>query len=190
MLPAMAQPLPSPAPVPPGRSPGTMGSPVERYLLADDGTFPNHRWPLLVYRAAVSGGDPDALQARFAAHDWTGAWRNGIYSFHHYHSTSHEVLGCYAGEASVRLGGPTNRGITATVRAGDVLVIPAGVAHCNLGASADFAVLGAYPEGRRWDLLRGARGERPAADARIAALPRPAQDPVHGAAGPLGEFWK
>lgn len=165
---------------------------VEVHPLADDGTFPNHRrLPLLVMRGVLlPAGHPDAIEARFALYGWGGCWRASIYPFHHYHSTSHEVLGCYAGQASVRLGGPTERGITATVRAGDVLVIPAGVAHCNLGASADFAVVGAYPEGRRWDLLRGEPGERPAADARIAALPVPGMDPVLGATGPLLQLWK
>ena len=158
--------------------------------MTDDGTFPNSRLPLLVLRGALAGEDADAVETRFGAHGWSGFWRAGIYPFHHYHSTSHEVLGCFAGQASVRLGGPSDRGITATVHAGDVLVIPAGVAHCRLGASADFAVVGAYPEGRRWDLLRGEAGERPAADARIAALPLPAQDPVGGTAGPLRRLWE
>jgi long-chain acyl-CoA synthetase len=36
---------------------------------------------------------------------WSGTWRNGIYAFHHYHSTSHEVLGIAAGSAAVRFGG-------------------------------------------------------------------------------------
>lgn len=168
---------------------------IERHVLTDDGTFPNTtaRRPLLLLRGALrpdGADDPAALvEAVFARWAWTNSWRNGIYGFHHYHSTSHEALGCYAGQASVRLGGPTGRGITATVRAGDVLVIPAGVAHCNLGSSPDFAVVGAYPDGRRWDLLRGGAGERPAADARIAALPLPEFDPVLGPHGPLRQFW-
>ncbi len=24
---------------------------------------------------------------------WLGAWRDGIFAFHHFHSTAHEVLG-------------------------------------------------------------------------------------------------
>lgn len=173
-----------PSPPPPSVDPRE-----EVHRLTDDGTFPNSRLPLLVRRGALSGMDAGAVEARFAVHGWTGAWRNGVYPFHHFHSTSHEVLGCYAGRASVRLGGPTERGVTLTFGAGDTLLIPAGVAHCNLGASADFGVVGAYPEGRRWDVLRGEPGERPAADVRIAALPVPGQDPLDGAAGPLRRLW-
>ena len=40
---------------------------------------------------------------------WLGAWVDGIYAFHHFHSTAHEVLGIVAGSASVILGGPKGR---------------------------------------------------------------------------------
>ncbi|HXO96731.1 MAG TPA: hypothetical protein VN857_09120, partial [Chthoniobacterales bacterium] len=76
-----------------------------------------------------------------------------------------------------------------TVRAGDVIVIPAGVGHKNLGASDDFGVVGAYPGGRHWDLLTGKPGERPKADQNIAALPLPDNDPVYGPDGPLRKIW-
>jgi len=42
-----------------------------------------------------------------------------------------------------------------------VIVIPAGVPHQNVGSSPDFGVVGAYSEGRSWDVLRGLKGERP-----------------------------
>jgi uncharacterized protein YjlB len=70
-----------------------------------------------------------------------------------------------------------------------VIVIPAGVGHKNLGASADFGVVGAYPDGRDWDLLTGQPGERPKADQNIAALPIPGNDPVFGLDGPIREIW-
>lgn len=76
------------------------------------------------------------------------------------------------------------------VEAGDVIVIPAGVAHKRESASADFLVVGAYPPGQKWDLLRGEDGERPEADERIAEVPLPQTDPVGGAAGPLLRAWK
>ena len=52
------------------------------------------------------------------------------------------------------------------------------------------AVVGAYPEGREWDLLRGRPGERPKADRNIAALSIPDNDPIYGAEGPLRQIWK
>ena len=164
---------------------------LEHYTLRDDGTFPNNaRLPLMLYRSAIgrptSSDNPAAiLEQIFAYYDWRGSWRNGIYSFHHYHSTSHEVLGIYRGEASVRLGGPSAGAVTVTLHAGDIVIIPAGVGHCNLGSSADFGVVGAYPEGRRWDICRGQPGDRPGADERIAALPLPGNDPLGGPGGPM-----
>lgn len=159
-------------------------------IFKDDGVIPNNRYPLLLYRGVlkVGGTDPAArVEEQFAANNWTNSWRNGIYPFHHYHSTSHEVLGIYRGSAKVRLGGEQGRDFT--VRAGDVIVIPAGVGHKNLGPTDDFGVVGAYPDGRQWDLLTGKPGERPEADHNIAALPIPGNDPVYGSDGPLRKIW-
>ena len=163
----------------------------EQLNFEDDGIFPNSPLPLLVYRDAITtdAKDPASIfEQRFAENDWTNSWRDGVYSFPHYHSTSHEVLGVYSGAATLRLGGEHGKNIE--VHAGDVIVIPAGVAHQNIGASDDFGVVGAYPEGRQWDLLRGLPGERPKADHNIAALPMPENDPIYGAEGPLRRIWK
>src|SRR4029077_1562682 len=136
----------------------------EQLNFEDDGIFPNSPLPLLLYHQAITTEAEDRasiFEERFAENDWTNSWRDGVYSFPHYHSTSHEVLGVYSGAATLRLGG--ERGNNVEVRAGDVIVIPAGVAHQNIGASDDFGVVGAYPDGREWDLLRGLPGERPKA---------------------------
>lgn len=157
----------------------------------DDGIFPNSPLPVLFYPQAIAADAKDpasVFEKRFAENDWTNSWRDGVYSFPHYHSTSHEVLGVYAGAANLRLGG--ERGKNLEVRAGDVIVIPAGVAHQNIGATSDFGVVGAYPGGRDWDLLRGFPGERPKADHNIAALPIPDNDPIHRAKGALRRVWK
>ena len=160
------------------------------YHFADDGHIPNHpHLPVLLYRgvAAVAAG-ADACERLFARHGWGGTWRDGIYPFHHYHSTAHEVLGVAAGHARVLLGGP--RGRQFDLVAGDVVVLPAGTGHCNLGASADLLVVGAYPPGQQWDLRRGEPGDRPAVLTNIEAVPLPGTDPVHGAGGPLVALWR
>jgi uncharacterized protein YjlB len=162
----------------------------EQLNFKDDGVFPNSPLPLLFYRKviAVNGKRPASIFEQLAKNDWTNSWRNGVYSFSHYHSTSHEVLGVYSGDANLRLGGQYGQNLE--VHAGDVIVIPAGVAHQNLNASEDFGVVGAYPDGRDWDLLRGLPGERPKADYNIAALPVPKKDPVYGVNGPLQQIWQ
>lgn len=158
--------------------------------LADDGTFPNNPdLPLVVYRAAFVPHrcTPAIVEAVFRQNRWGGAWRNGIYGYHHYHSTAHEALGVARGSARVQLGGP--EGETFAIEAGDVLILPAGVAHKNLGASPDFLVVGAYPAGQDWDLNTGQPDERPQADRNIKQVPLPATDPVYGADGSLATYW-
>jgi uncharacterized protein YjlB len=173
-----------------GRS---IARPVEAsaHRFADDGAIPNHpTLALLVYPGALDlpGDDPAAAcEALFAANRWGGSWRNGIYPFAHYHSTAHEVLGICRGEARVRFGG--DPGIVITVRAGDVVVIPAGVGHHNLGASADLLVVGAYPAGQSWDLCYGRPEERPQVLRNIERVPLPATDPLYGERGRLVEQW-
>jgi len=155
----------------------------------DDGVFPNSRLPLLLYRAAVPAerADPEAMEALFAAGGWPPAWRSTIFTYHHYHSTAHEVLGIASGTARLMLGGPKGREFD--VAAGDVIVIPAGVVHRRLSSSPGFLVVGAYPPGQSWDLLLGEAGERPKADRNIAAVPMPRTDPVAGENGPLVREW-
>lgn len=160
----------------------------ETYRFADDGRIPNNILPLLLYRRALSGGNvAGALERCFAANDWRGGWRDGIYGFHHFHSISHEVLGIARGDAVVRFGG--EQGQSVIVMAGDVVVIPAGVGHRLERGSPDLLVVGAYPEGRAWDLRRGNPVERAEVLANIAAVPLPATDPLQGAGGPLTVIW-
>ena len=75
--------------------------------------------------------------------------------------------------------------------AGDVVVIPAGVAHKSLGAGNDFVVVGAYPRGQEgYDMCRGKREERLQADRNIVSVPLPGADPLYGPDGPLTEHWR
>lgn len=159
--------------------------------LPKHGNVPNSELPLLVYERAVrlQSDDPASIfEALFAENGWTNSWRNGIYDYHHYHSNTHEVLGIYRGTASVQLGGEA--GVVRRVSAGDVIIIPAGVAHKNLGASPDLSVVGAYPNGQEPDLHEGDPGAREAADAKIKRVPVPGSDPVYGTGGPLTKHWR
>lgn len=165
---------------------------TEAVRLEDDGLIPNNAaLPLLVHRRVIGEGEGDpaaAFEALFDRNGWRGGWRDGIYGHHHYHSTAHEVLGIARGRASVRFGG--EGGVTVEVAAGDVVVIPAGVGHRNLGASSDFLVVGAYPHGQQPDMNTGRAEERARALANIRRVPLPDSDPVYGPDGPLTTRWR
>jgi uncharacterized protein YjlB len=148
----------------------------------------NARLPALLYRNAIPDARPDggtAWEALFRRNGWPPQWRDGIYPFHHYHATAHEVLGWAAGTARVLIGGP--RGEPIELRAGDCVLLPAGTGHCLLKASADLLVVGAYPPGQVWDLRRGALSG--AELEAMARLPFPGSDPVMGRSGPLLDLW-
>jgi uncharacterized protein YjlB len=97
-------------------------------------------------------------------------------------------LGIYAGWVSAQFGGPQGKSVKA--RAGDVIIVPAGVSHKNLDQSSDFRAVGAYPRGRMWDMNTGKPAERPRADEHIKNVPLPEAGPVFGKSGPLIRLWK
>ena len=97
----------------------------------DDEIVPNIRAFGFIYRGVVAlkarGFDPGALiDALFETNGWARSWRDTVYDFVHYHSQIHEVMGVARGTAKIECGGLKGRVLS--LKAGDVLVLPAGPA--------------------------------------------------------------
>lgn len=178
--------------LPPGGPAFAAAMPAEPELLqlSRNGWMPNNeQLPVLLYRSAIPTGSSDPAQVFekvFERNGWPPQWRNGVYTFHHYHSTAHEVLGFAVGHARLMLGGENGHEIT--VQSGDVAVLPTGTGHCNLSSSQGFLVVGAYPPHQDWDICRQAPD--PQAIARMRVLAFPGSDPVTGSGGALTRHWK
>jgi len=155
-----------------------------------NGNYPNSRLPVIIYKR-VADSNKTSLDSYFEemihANKWGNSWRNGIYDYHHYHSTAHEVLAIYQGKAEVQLGGPGNE--TFHLGKGDVVIIPSGVAHKRINSSDDFACFGAYPKGQSYDMNYGKEEELEEAIYNINHTPLPETDPVLGKDGPLKTTW-
>ncbi|GAB2319236.1 cupin domain-containing protein [Alkalibacterium sp. s-m-22] len=166
---------------------------VETHRFKEQSPFPNHPLPVIIYPKAVEeviqdySNPAEAVKSFFSNNGYTNGWENGIYDFHHFHSNTHEVLGCASGRATVQLGGPHSNEFT--VEAGDVMLLPAGVAHKLLTSTNDFKVVGAYPNGESPDLQRGDAVDYERVKQRCYDIPVPETDPVSGESGAVQKYW-
>jgi uncharacterized protein YjlB len=160
--------------------------------LEENGNFPNNSTlPVLLYKNAFefAEGDPaSTIEKILAANNWNNSWRNGIFSYQHYHSTAHEALGVFSGWAKVQLGGPGNEPVL--IEKGDLVVLPAGTAHKRIDSGGGFAVVGAYPDGQRYDMNYGEAEEMETARQNIASVSLPKKDPAFGEGGKMFDSWK
>ena len=158
----------------------------------ENGPFPNAgKLPLVIYDQALKlpkQGAPEAIEKLITSNGWGNSWRWGLYDYHHYHSTAHECLLIYAGSVRVQFGGP--KGWAVEAQPGDVVILPAGLTHKNIGCSMGFRTVGCYPRGQSPDMMYGKPAERPAADRNIAQVALPKLDPVYGLGGELAKHWK
>lgn len=152
--------------------------------------FPNSfilKKPLLVYHSAFVSNTP---AASIESHLQTiGAvepqWRYTMYQTSHFHSTTHEVLCVSSGKAKLCFGGEDNpKRAELDAKAGDVMVVPAGVAHRLLeDHNGDFEMVGSYPSGKHWDMCYGREGEEEKV-AGIEGMDWFERDPIYGDKGP------
>jgi uncharacterized protein YjlB len=141
-------------------------------MFKDDGAIPNNpKLPFIHYRSPIDlpdAGDPAALfEELFKRNGWGDAWRNGIYDYVHFHSSTHEVLGVACGRASVRFGG--NKGKTFELRTGDVVILPRGYRPSMPLRERGFARDRSLSAGRQ---IRRMHGIAARARARIANHPK------------------
>jgi len=148
---------------------------------ADD--VPNSHLPVLLFRGVLEPHSTDKAQRfrkAFEKNGWTGLWTDTIYDYVHFHSNAHEVLGIAEGKVTVKLGGKEGRNFR--LKAGDMLVLPAGVGHRRIGDDAGLKVIGAYPPGQsHYNMKREGRA--------VPKVPLPQADPFYGEAGPLLRLW-
>lgn len=88
------------------------------------------------------------------------------------------------GAARLCFGGGNNPDrVEVEVEKGDVMIVPAGVAHAMLEDKGGFSMIGSYPvDADQWDHCTGSEGR--AAEERIKKLKWFERDPVYGDEGP------
>jgi uncharacterized protein YjlB len=201
---------------------------VKQYHLFPTGLIPNSPRPLLHYkkvftkRPITSHCDPVEVWKLFTQNEWDVQWifRYGPTQLSHYHSKAHECMAVLSGTAKIRFGVADTSpdmhentygsawedgGVVLQAEAGDVFVIPAGVAHKTHDTKPDaafallspgtghgikaadpvadlskveldgFTMMGAY-SGGEWDFV-AAGGDFE----KVWSVPKPTRDPVFGA---------
>lgn len=136
---------------------------VRKYQLPPTTLIPNSPQPLLHYPSLLSIDSertPVKIFETFSSNGWQPQWifRYGTSQPSHYHSSVHECMAVLTGTATIRFGvadtvsdldenthggGKEEGGIEIQAKAGDVFVIPAGVAHKTFDTqpTAEFKLL-------------------------------------------------
>lgn len=156
---------------------------TRRLYLNKTRDIPNSPLPVILVRSALvpqASAKARRFREAFRRNGWGGLWTDTIYDYTHFHSNAHEVLGIAEGRVTLLLGGDS--GMRVRLKAGDMLVLPAGVGHRRLSDDKGLKVIGAYPRGQaHYDMKRKGRA--------IPKVPLPATDPFYGSDGPLIRSW-
>ncbi|KAK4504197.1 hypothetical protein PRZ48_005113 [Zasmidium cellare] len=163
---------------------------------------PNSKLPVLVYRNVLPPDHSvESTSKAFEDNQWV---KGGVFKhvpIAHYHANTHE---CYAAiRGSTRWGfgslygvGPLDdqsTGITFDMKAGDIAVHAAGVAHKNVESSEDYEYVGLYPkDAPHWN--NNYCNDDPVVTKLKAEAAKqvsfPDHDPIYGLDGPLPRIWK
>ncbi|KAI0133944.1 hypothetical protein BJ170DRAFT_180048 [Xylariales sp. AK1849] len=208
---------------------------VKRYSLHPTALIPNSPHPLLYYPGILSEEckeSPNQAAMKcyglYTQNGWQPQWiyRYGLTQTSHYHSQAHECMTILSGTSTIRFGvadttddmeentngrGMEKGGVEIEVKAGDVFIIPAGVAHKTYNTCPEaafklltpgnghavetdnmegalgglelegFTMMGAYPSGSNH--WDFAKGGEHVGDfERVWSVSKPASDPVLGKA--------
>lgn len=166
---------------------------IQDIMIQENKPFPNSTLPILYYPESITDklnkdDDSQKVLSLFEQNGYTNGWVGSIYTYHHFHSNTHEVLACISGDAEVQLGGPNAE--IYSFKEGDVVLLPAGVAHKLITASEDFQIVGAYPDKKEPDMQRGDLEQYSKISERIRQVKVPEYDPVKNSQGGVIEYWK
>ena len=156
----------------------------QRLYLAKTKEIPNSNLQVLIFRNIIPRSESPKTQVfrrLFRKNEWVGIWTDTIYDYTHFHSNAHEVLGIAEGKVTLRLGGEPGRLVR--LKAGDMLVLPAGVGHRRVSDDRGLKVVGAYPRGQaHFDMKRAGH--------TVPKVSPPNTDPVDGEHGTVVRIWK
>ena len=156
---------------------------IRKIYIGKAADVPNSKLPVLLYRALLpshTAHKAKTFRKHFSIAGWKGMWTDTIYDYTHFHSNAHEVLGIAEGKVTLRLGGED--GSLFRLKAGDMLVLPAGIGHRRVGEDEGLKVVGAYPRGQsHYDMKRQGRA--------IPTVTLPSTEPFYDTDGPLTKAW-
>jgi uncharacterized protein YjlB len=193
---------------------------IKTYHLPPTALVPNSPRPLIHYRNLFPNPQdrsPTTLHHRFASNGWSTQWiwRYGKDQTSHYHSSAHECMVVLTGTARIRFGvadvsdhasperSSEEGGVEIEARAGDVFILPAGIAHKTYETApvaelklltpgdghaveveglegvelTGFTMMGSYPDGSEWTFNVGGDSED---YQQVWDVPKPEKDPVLG----------
>ena len=144
--------------------------------------------PMMIYHSAFPNASASQIESHLSSVGVvTPQWRYTMYSDTHFHSNTHEVLSIASGSAKCCFGGEQNPDrVEPELEKGDVVILPAGVAHRLLEDHGGFQMVGSYPVGKSWDMCYGRSGEEEKVKG-ISKVTWFTKDPVYGDEGPALE---